>query len=167
MTTIHNATGNQGNQRSVIAVLLLLVALTAALITLVLLRIDRPPSSNAAPSTPTPQATEAATATSTATPPPSPTPLAYRLAGTVVGKSKFVVVEKSDGSGNLYAIGDEVAGLGRVEVIEPDSAVFSTPTGLMRLEVLPAPELTPSPSPPATAVRTPADVPGVALSGGG
>lgn len=72
-------------------------------------------------------------------PSPSPPPVAQRLAGIVVGSRRYAVVEQPDGTSELYQLGEQIPGLGRLVAVEPSVATFEGRDGLIRLVIAPAP----------------------------
>lgn len=103
--------------------------------------------------------------------PPSPTtvagravpiPSGHRLAGTVVGDATYAIVEGPEGS-DLYRLGDQVSGLGKVTQIEADRATFQGNDGLVELLLAPAATKTTAPPtrtvPPGSPSVEPEDMP--------
>ena len=77
---------------------------------------------------------------------PAPTAvIRHRLAGTVVGDVLYAVIENPDGTSKLYALGDTVAGLGRVVSVSSDRATVEGPTGQVELRLAPAPTVSTTP----------------------
>jgi hypothetical protein len=116
-----------------LAVLLLAIAATWHIAR----RTAEPPPAapTAAPPVPTQTPTAAPSpAVAAATPGP-----AYRLAGTVVGDVQFAVIEAPDGSNELYALGDDVPGLGKLVAIGPRSATFENSEGRFDMPLIAAP----------------------------
>ena len=113
----------------------------------------------ARPTVPVPTATAIETVT------PTPTvlkaPPGYRLAGVAVGEPEsFAVVETAAGTSNLYRVGDEVPGLGRLTHIEAERVVLQGDAGQFDLWLTPAATATPGRSlvtvTPRSTPRTPA-----------
>lgn len=80
----------------------------------------------------------------------------YRLAGTVVGDAMYAVIEQPDGTNDLYRMGQEVPGLGRLVDLGADRATFEASDGRIELQLAPAstPTVTPSPAEQPTALET-------------
>jgi hypothetical protein len=106
------------------------------------------------PATPSPTRQAAA-----ASPPATPGPAeGYRLAGVAGGEERsFVAVELPDGSTELFRLGDDVPGLGRLTRVEDKRATFEGTDGAFSMQVAAKP--TPSeelrdrlPSPAETAI---------------
>ena len=96
-----------------------------------------------------------ATQTPTVTPTPttpsrSPTPVLHRLAGVARGRVEYAAVEGPDGTSQLYRLGDEVPGLGRLARVDRNSATINGPSGEIRLRVAPAPTASVTPTRRAT-----------------
>ena len=89
--------------------------------------------------------------TSLPTQPPAPTvDPRYRLAGTVVGDVRYAVIETPDGRNDLYRLNATVPGLGKLEEIHGNHAVFVSPRGRIELPVSAAPTATPDESATST-----------------
>ena len=113
------------------------------------------------PSVPTPL--ETAMPTVSPLPTVAKLPSGYRLAGVAVGQPKsFAVVESPSGTHDLYRLGEEVPGLGRVLRIETQRIVVQNDAGQFELWLTPAPTVTAGRVPAVAATlaqRTPAAAP--------
>jgi hypothetical protein len=108
-----------------------------------------------------PAPTPAATPTSTATHSPPPTPAqGFRLAGTAAGlRGRYAVFEDPSGATEMYKVGDEIPGLGRLLRVGELDAAVTTSTGEVQYRVRPAPTKLPESTPSAKRVRKPAPTP--------
>lgn len=103
------------------------------------------------PTSPAPTPTLEATGPPEQSTPPPQSPAAtksgYRLAGTVVGDALYAVIERPDGTNDLYRPGENVPGLGRLVDVGADRATFEGSEGRIELHLVPAstPTVTPSP----------------------
>jgi hypothetical protein len=136
------------------AITLAAVALAVVLVGLWLLFPGPAEESSSRPTaTPSPTPTVATAASPAATPGP---PAGYRLAGVAGGDERsFVAVELPDGSTELFRLGADVPGLGRLVRIEEKRATFEGADGAFSMQVGPKPTPTGLPPTPTEMAVTP------------
>ena len=102
-----------------------------------------------------------ATATATQGVATAPTPVqGYRLAGTALGlRGRYAVFEDPSGSTEMYKVGDEVPGLGKLLYVGTIDAKVATSSGDAEFRVRPAPTNVPDNTPTVKRVRKPAPTP--------
>lgn len=112
------------------------------------------PEPAVAPATPLPDATVTPTRLALA----APTAVqGYRLAGTAAGlRGRYAVFEDPGGATEMYKVGDEVPGLGKLLFVGETEATVATSSGETRFRVRPAPTKLPESTPTAQRVRKPA-----------
>jgi len=143
--------------------LAVILALTAAALLLWAVLRERPAPLDAAP---TAAPATSATPTSVAVAAATTAVHGYRLAGTAAGlRGRYAVFEDPSGATEMYKVGEEVPGLGRLLFVGETEATVATTSGETRFRVRPAPTKLPESTPTAERVRKPSPTPAPSGSG--